>query len=286
MKFINLDVEIKEVQKVQLEILLEFDRICKKHNIKYQLFAGTLLGAIRHKGFIPWDDDIDICLLREDYDKFLSVCDNELDTRYFMQTYKTDKRYFKQSGKLRKNGTVCLQEVYKEFDMHHGVSISLMPLDNVKPNTVIGTIQRKLYQFMFSFLIKLNGSRVFKRCINRKSYVERVVRIILYLLSKVIPKSVTDNLHTKVACLFNDKNTKYITHLTNGATKKRYYAYMMEREEFYNVILGEFEGMEFPIPRNYDKVLRNLYGDYMKLPPLKEQVPHHGVIDVKLNETY
>ena len=92
MEYNELDVGIRDVQMIQLEILLEFDRICRKNNIKYQLFAGTLLGAVRHKGFIPWDDDIDVCLLRDDYEKFLDVCLRDLDPGFFLQTYETDEK--------------------------------------------------------------------------------------------------------------------------------------------------------------------------------------------------
>jgi lipopolysaccharide cholinephosphotransferase len=82
---------LRDVQKVQLEILLEFDRICRKHGLKYLLFAGTLLGAVRHKGFIPWDDDIDVCMLRGDYERFLTVCKDELSAELFLQTTDTDR---------------------------------------------------------------------------------------------------------------------------------------------------------------------------------------------------
>ncbi|WP_169864744.1 LicD family protein [Sutcliffiella halmapala] len=283
MKFENLDIEIKEVQDIQLEILVEFDRICRKHNINYQLFAGTLLGCIRHKGFIPWDDDIDISLMREDYNRFVEICKIELDSKFFMQTYDTDKNYFKQSGKLRKNDTICLQDTYKEFDMHHGISISLMPLDNIKPGTLSGFFHRKFFQFLFFSLIKLDGSRSFKRCIGRKSYLERALRINLFFMSKLISKSWTDKFQTRVAGMFNNKETKYVTHLTNGASKKRYRAYMIKKDDFNKRIEGEFEEMYFPIPHNYDQVLSNLYGEYMKLPPGDQQKPHHGVIEINLD---
>ena len=93
MEYGNFNINLKELQNIQMEILVEFDRICKKNNIKYQLFAGTLLGAIRHKGFIPWDDDIDVCMLRKDYIKFLNACESDLRENYFLQTFETDEQY-------------------------------------------------------------------------------------------------------------------------------------------------------------------------------------------------
>ncbi len=91
-KFPDLDINIRAVQKVELEILLEFDGVCKENNIKYHLFAGTLLGAIRHNGFIPWDDDIDVCMLRGDFEKFLTIGQECLGKDYFLQTYETDNK--------------------------------------------------------------------------------------------------------------------------------------------------------------------------------------------------
>src|SRR5699024_6110897 len=120
----------RKAQMIQLEILKEFDRFCKEHNIKYQLYAGTLLGAIRHKGFIPWDDDIDIAMTRDQYERFLEKYIN--NERYFLQNFQTDYNYFRQFSRLRKNNTVFRQEQYSNLDIHHGIFIDIFPLDNVE----------------------------------------------------------------------------------------------------------------------------------------------------------
>lgn len=151
--------KLRKVQMVQLEILLEFDRICKKHDIPYQLFAGTLLGSVRHKGFIPWDDDIDLAMIREDYNKFLEVAASELNEHFILQTYETDKEYYKQSGRIRKKDTLMLQEIYKPFSIHHGIPISLMPLDNIRPYTFVGECHRMVYQLVYNNLWRLNNAR-------------------------------------------------------------------------------------------------------------------------------
>ena len=278
----NEQCEIREIQKVQLEILLDFDRICKKHNIKYQLFAGTLLGAIRHNGFIPWDDDIDLCLTRDEYNKFIEISKQELNKEYFLQTYDTDRYYYKQLARIRKNNTLMLQDLYSGLDMHHGICISLMPLDNVVPGTLKGDFHRILYQLLLNIFSRINDTRSLDSCKKRTGF-KKNAKILLHYIFKIIPKKKTDSFHTKIACMFNNKETQYITHLTNGATKKRYYAYMMKREEFYDVIEGDFEGYKFPIPRNYHYLLSNLYGDYMKLPPEEKQKPHHGVVKISFN---
>ena len=147
---------LRDVQKVQLEILLEFDRICRKHGLKYLLFAGTLLGAVRHKGFIPWDDDIDVCMLRGDYERFLTVCKDELSAELFLQTTDTDREYPLQFAKLRKNNTRFVEKSMSDLKIHHGVFIDIFPLDNVMPHSFIGRFQ----QISLYVLHRINLTRV------------------------------------------------------------------------------------------------------------------------------
>ncbi len=121
---------MSKVRLVQIELLDELDRISKKYNIKYQLFAGTLLGAVRHNGYIPWDDDIDVAMLREDYERFISVCEKELGADYFLQTPDLEGSPYPFS-KLRKNNTLFVEGNVEHIDIHHGVFIDVFPMDNV-----------------------------------------------------------------------------------------------------------------------------------------------------------
>lgn len=278
MRYKVIDIDITKIQQEEFSILKEFDRICKKHNIKYHLMGGTLLGSIRHKGFIPWDDDIDVSMLRADYETFLDVCGRELNSGYFLQTNKTDKNYIMQFAKLRKNETIFLEKSMSDLDIHHGVYIDIFPLDNILPDTKKGSFQQKLLYI----LGRLNLTRSKSICLSADNKPSQIVRLSFYYLMKLIPKVWTDNLLEKVTTMFHNVETEYITHLTNGASKKRYYKYMMKRSDAYNLIDGEFEGEQFPIPVNYHDVLTNLFGDYMQLPPENQREPHHGVIKVSL----
>ena len=271
---------IRDIQKVQLEMLLEFDRICKKNNIKYQLFSGTLLGAIRHKGFIPWDDDVDVCLLREDYNRFVKTCKTELNQNYFLQTYETDKNYIMQFAKIRKNNTKFVERGTSQCNIHQGIYIDVFPLDNILPDKFIGKVQQKLLYI----LGRTNLSRVKMHCLYAKKPIEKYLSFIMHYLLKLIPKNLTDKLQTNIACMFEKQNTKFVSHLTNGASYERYYRYLVDKNDFKNTIEVEFEGCKFPVPKNYHKVLRKLFGDYMNLPPIEKRNSHHNIIFIDLGD--
>lgn len=280
-EFPDIDVDIKEAQKVQLEILLEFDRDCKKNNIKYQLFAGTLLGAIRHNGFIPWDDDIDVCMLREEYDKFLKIGIKELSTKYFLQNYKTDKNFYSQFSKIRKNDTLYVEGMTSDINMHHGIYIDVFPYDNVYPNTILGNIQRK---FLYG-LMRINYCRMKKRNFSASNKIIKSIRMILYYFLKLFPKVYMDKFITNIMCMFNNSDAKYVGELSLSTEKSLYNRFTLKKEVFYESIDWEFEGYRFPIPRDYDEVLTANYGDYMAFPPKEEQKPHHGIISINFDTT-
>ena len=179
------NIDIKEIQNQQLMILKELDRICQKHNIKYHLMGGTLLGSIRHKGFIPWDDDIDVSMIRADYEMFLDVCGRELNSGYFLQTNKTDKNYIMQFAKLRKNHTLFIEKSMNDLDIHHGIYIDIFPLDNILPDTKRGSFQQKLLYI----LGRLNLTRSKSICLSANNKPSQIVRLLYYYLMKLIPKA-------------------------------------------------------------------------------------------------
>lgn len=267
---------LREVQNTQLEILIEFDRICSIYNLKYQLFSGTLLGAIRHKGFIPWDDDIDVAMAREDYEKFLEVCNNELKSKYFLQNYQTDVKFFRQYSKLRINNTKYVEKAYESLDIHQGIFIDIFPMDKVMPNTLREFVRCKILLFVWYINrirnIGCNSNNKFKNILSR----------VIQLSNKIVKKSTFDRFEYKILTLFNNKETGYFNHMTNKVTKERFNRFLIKEGEFNDTIMYEFEGYKFPIPRNYHKYLTQIYGDYMEFPPAEEQKPHHDIIKIKV----
>lgn len=268
------------VQLVQLEMLIEIDKICKKNNIKYQLYSGTLLGAVRHKKFIPWDDDLDICLLRKDYDRLIKILADDLDSKYFLQTHERDKNYVHAFTRIRKNNTLMLQSYYKEIDMHHGIFIDIFPLDNIVPDTFMGRIQ---YHLLYS-IRSVKFLKVIGLIGNENKTFKKYIKLFLYWVLKPLHIRYFNIIETKIACMFYHKQTKYSSHLSE-AGKEFYQPYKIINKHFYDIIDMEFEGHMFPVPKNYDEVLTNIFGDYTALPQPDQRKPHHGVTDVSFNTT-
>ncbi len=271
---------LRKIQLVQLEMLIELDRICKKYNIKYQLYSGTLLGAVRYKKFIPWDDDLDVCLLRKDYDKLLSILSYELGNEYFVQTHETDKNYIHAFTRLRKNNTLMLQSYYKEIDMHHGIFIDIFPLDNIMPHTLKGKIQ---YHLIYG-LRKIKSFKIISNCRNSNRKYKTYLKLLFNFMLKPISIQRFNVLEEKIARMFLDKQTTYSTHLSE-AERRFYHPYKILNKHFYDTVEMEFEGHLFPAPKNYDEVLTNIFGDYMTPPPPEQQKPHHGIIRVCFDTT-
>lgn len=260
---------LKEVQKIQVKMLIEVDRICKKHNIKYQLYGGTLLGAIRHQGFIPWDDDIDIAMLRTDYIKFLKIAPQELSNNYFLQTPETDKHSAFSFAKVRKNNTIFIEKGTKTLDIHQGIFIDIFPLDNISLDKHTKKIINKL-KILIAMNIRSNSRFVF----NKKKLLLQPLKFILRIFR--LPTSYYQNKIDKLIIKLNNEESDFVNHLTNGITNNRFERFLMKKEDALNLIDVEFEGHNFPATANYHEFLTRCYGDYMVLPPVDKQQPHHG----------
>ena len=137
---------LKDAQKIMLEILIEVDRICMKNNIEYWLADGTLLGAVRHRGFIPWDDDIDICMLKEEYNKFLEIAPKELKEKFFLQTSKYDKNYNFLYPKIRDRNSIFIEKYDSNQEkFHQGLNLDIFVMDRYFIRSKI------LYRFLYFF---------------------------------------------------------------------------------------------------------------------------------------
>lgn len=272
--------KLNQVQEIELEILQKFHSICEKHNLVYFLDAGTLLGAVRHKGFIPWDDDIDVGMPRNDYEKFLKIAQNELGDKYFLQNRKTDKNYPFNFSKIRKNNTSFVEWGLRNVKMHHGIYIDIFPYD-ILPIENQEEYMRECLYLDKQFLRKFVPDLMREKEPGMKGFLKNLYKKTIYFLYKFIPEKMLDK---KAKQLF----TKY----NNLDYKDKIYAchsfrdfYKFEGNIIFPISKVNFEGYKFNAPHDTDKFLRKFYDDYMQLPP-KDQRQGHSPYLIDVNKEY
>ena len=245
----------KEHQKALLKLLKAFAAVCEQHNIPYMLYAGTMLGAVRHHGFIPWDDDVDVIMARPAYERFLAIAPTALDQNTFFLQSEYSKHWPMFFSKLRLNNTACMEKyVPKDLEMHQGVYIDIFPFDNLSDNR----LERKL-QFLASKLVIANGLQ--KRGYSTKSILKKMVMT----FSCILP---IQALHEYVMKR-GQKNSRYVH--TFFAAASSYSKNVFPREWFEKYIGAVFEQGQYPISAFYRDLLTTIYGDYMTLPSLEER---------------
>lgn len=255
---------------VLLELLQEFDRICKKHNIPYMVFCGTALGAVRHKGFIPWDDDLDVSMLRNDYEHFLQVAPGEVKEQYYVQA-EFSEHWNMHFSKLRKNNTTYLEKFHpKDKEMHQGIYIDIFPCDNAADKAWVRKLQ------FYASRVALSHT-IYKRGYETDSKKKKFFMMCCSLLP-VKP-------FHRFAMGAKRKDSEYV-HTFLSCTS-RYKKGIYKRTWFTETVEMDFEGMKVPISAHYDELLTTLYGDYMKLPSEEERkIKEHAIlIDTERNYT-
>lgn len=261
--------QLHQLQMTELELLEEVDRICKKCGIHYNIIAGTLLGAVRHGGFIPWDDDADVALLRPEYEKFRKACRTELDTsRFYFQDHRKTKGYRWGYGKLRRKNSLFLREHQEHMPYAQGVFIDIFPLDYVPENYLL----RCVHNFECFVYRKFFWSEVGK--IADKSAVKRRI----YVLMSRVPELALKKSFNRFIRWSDRKETSWVRILT-FPTPNRAFGYRTEWYENSKEI--GFEGKIFSGIRDYDEYLSFKFGNYMELPP-EEQRKVHPVSRIKL----
>ncbi len=263
-----------QVRLAQLDLLAELKRICDKNSISYCLVYGSLLGAVRHNGFIPWDDDVDVGMLRSEYERFIKVCSDDLDKDYALYDWNIDKASPLPFLKLKIRGTHYCEEMAKQAGINDEIFIDIFPFDNAPDNYVTQKIQSaKIWLFKKILLLRCGYN------LDSDNIIKRVIYSLIKATSML--RSID---HWKTAChremiKYNTKDTRNVISL-GGA-----YPYGKELKEnsiIKETILHDFEDLKLSIPRQYNRYLSEIYGDYMQLPPISQQSGRHDVIKTDL----
>jgi len=268
---------LAEIQQNLLQNLAALHNFFEKNGIRYFVIGGTLLGAIRHRGFIPWDDDIDIGIPRPDYERFLKLATefyNESGCRYKICNVRNDKGYFYQFSKSYDTQTTAIEQLLKPFK--RGTWVDIFPLDGTFTNYFLRKLQRKVIGWIqFILYMKAGG------CIPSRNPVKLYIQ---RLMNRYFPISIEimDSLINIILKLKDFHDSEYVANLLGYWGLKE----VCRRTVFSSAILLEFESISVYAPCGYDEYLRGVYGNYMKPPPPDKQKSHHLISVINLNSSY
>lgn len=261
--------DLKHLQQVELKILKEIISICESHNLKYYAHFGTALGAIRHGGFIPWDDDVDIVMFRDDYEKLLAILNSELNDDYHIINFYTEDDCFYPFTKICLKGTIFKSHNYP-VSFKEGIFIDIFPLDNVPESELKRTIYLKIYAIYWNLMMDTLFT------IKSSNKIISFIHCILHNSLNIFPgqKGIIKWMNSYLT-RYNKKDTNYCTvHFLRenflNSEKEGYW----DKRDFEPSKKIKFEDIEIEIPYNYDKILTTYYGDYMTLPPVEKRWNH------------
>ena len=257
------DIILTKLHEVEIEILDEFVRICKKNNLDYWLVGGTLLGAVRHKGFIPWDDDIDIGMPRQDYEKFIEIAPKELDKKYFIHYFNNDRDYYLNFLKVKKKNTLFDEKLIENIETNKNIWIDIFPYDEVEnPNSKKYIIKNYIYKNTVPIIF-------YKRGIFTKENLRRPWLRFLY-----IPFSYRFLIKNQEKIAKSEIKKENCQYLTSYSGSYNFKMETLEKNKIYPLKELEFEGKMYKVFNDYDYYLTRIYGDYMQLPPIDKRVAH------------
>ncbi|MBF6977546.1 LicD family protein [Aerococcaceae bacterium zg-BR22] len=260
-------ISLKEIQQIELTLLQKFINICDYQNINYSLGGGSLLGCIRHGGFIPWDDDIDIMMMRSDYEKFHEYCMNN-DTEFDYYSFQSNPDYYKFFSKISDKTTFIIDDIVKT-PKKMGVSIDIFPIDNLG-NTKEDAVNFMKKTMILRELINASSWKKYRKS-STKGLIYEPIRLAFFILSRLISSQKLMSKVENINTLYKNVNTNYAGCIY-GVYRNRE---IMSKEVFSDYIIKKFENTNVKIIKRYDEYLTSLYGDYMQLPPKDKQVTHH-----------
>ena len=277
------DEQVKQTQKVALEAVHDIVDICDKYDINYHLTGGSALGVVRHKGFIPWDDDVDIDMARKDIKKFLVHFKKKYGDKYWIHTPYSKGQHCMQCCHIRRKGTV-FQSTSDPSDDQCGICVDVLVMENTFDNPVLRTIHG-----LGSLALGLAVSC--RRCYLASDYILKMSKddkdaqsvfkkkIMIGKLLSFFSLERWTRMYVKWNSMCHNENTKYVTVATG---RNHFFKETYLRKDFYETTTGQFEDMTVKIPKNTDKYLKHMFGDYMKIPP-KDQQDQHVLVKFEVN---
>ena len=259
------------LRKLELKCLQEFDRICRKHGIPYFLGGGTLLGAVRHQGFIPWDDDIDVMMLPDAYARFTQIVDQELGEEFVYQSQQNDPEYYSAFDKIRLKGTVFDTYLSRQYPLKsHGIFIDIFVHDY--------SSNRKMMQQIHVIRTVYAKSLVLHKRHNSPMHFYGRLKLLCKAATwykDSTPMETLKEREYRILTRYNHKHTKYLYDGRGEHTKHGVFPAWILTD---GAIYTSFEGIQFPIPKHYDEYLKFSYGEtYMELPPEEKRIPEHDL---------
>ncbi len=252
----------KKIWAIEIDMFQQLERVCKKYGLRYFMFWGSLLGAIRHNGFIPWDDDMDIILPRDDYNELFRLAD-EFKYPYFLQTPYNDLGFYYAHARLRNSNTTCITEQFKYQNFNHGIFIDIMPFDNFTSEAEDDFVHLQRLQYDNSTRMRATNPNLSEK--DKKRVLECPVDNPIDVFERI----------QQIATQFNKKQTEYVC--ATMATTYGFKRDLFYKEDFESSVNCKFEYCSFPVPIGWERILNIIYGkDWREFPPLEKRGDWHG----------
>ena len=268
--------DLKKVWKVELELLVEFLNVCEKHSLKWWVDSGTLLGAVRHKGFIPWDDDIDVVMLRDDYDKLLEIGPSEFHDPFFFQSAYTDQYYYHGHVQIRNSQTTAVRPVECKREFNQGIFIDIFPLDGMPESKEAQIALREKSVLMRRKMARYHHFHLLRKPNILGNWIEQ------RRIDKEIDSVGYEEYYRSFEDMFRSNSLSDCQNLTVLSTLA--WDKNIDKHIFDETLFVDFENIKVPIPTGYDKYLRLWYGDDYMIP--KRITTYHGEIIFDTEHSY
>lgn len=271
-------LELRKLQMLELEIAKEIKRVCEENKIDYFIDGGTLLGAVRHKGFIPWDDDMDIGMTADNYDRFLRIAASKLDDRFFLQSSETDNSCAYVFSKVRLNSTHIHEKVTDGRIKNDGIFVDIFPFDEITQKMASSKYYMNKLHILGKMKMLRGGYDLNSITNNKFSKIANVLLAKFPIKKEILGRLIDKEINVKTS----DETKDYYVE-RDGMFKGKF---VFPKVWFNRYIDLLFEDTYFKAPIEYDLILKHAYGDYMQLPPEEERLKGHSVLGIELDYDY